>query len=763
MTMGTDSAIPPMESIDLTRASVLLTGATGFVGQAVLERLLTTYPGVRVTVLIRPRAAASAQDRLTALLRKPVFRAWRERVGEEEVKRVVTESVRVFEADLASVPDLPDTYDVVIHGASTVSFDPPIDEAFSANLGGAVELYNALLRSGSDPHVVHVSTCYVGGTRKGIAPEASLPHSVDWRAEHAAARSARRRVELASRQPEALRRAMAIARRNHGKAGPQAVARSAEETRVEWVTKRLIEFGRTRAESLGWPDVYSFTKALSERAAEELWGSGHRLSIVRPSIIESALHHPYPGWIDGYKVADPLIVAYGRGQLPEFPGLPDSVLDVIPIDFVVNEILAVAERPPAPGAPSYYHASSGATNPLPFFRMYENVRDYFRAHPVPHSERGSVVVPVWTFPGGRRISRGLRNRERTLQATERLLRRLPSTRRTREWAAQLQKAESDLESLRKFTSLYEGYTQTELIFDDSHTRALLASLPEDVRADRGFDVTEIDWDDYFQNVHFPAVTEITRTFAARGGAAKPRAPRPLPQRSDVLAVFDLEGTVVDSNIVEQYLWVRSHGLGLARWPIEIASLLASLPRYLRAEHRDRGEFIRTFQRRYRGLPVARVRQAVAGTAGAALLRKLNPAALERVKAHRDAGHRTVLVTGSIDMLVEPLRPFFDDVVAGRMHERDGVLTGYLATPPLVDEARAAWLRIYAEEHGAKLSQSYGYGDSHSDLSWLQLVGHPHAVNPDPQLFREARRRRWPVHDWKHGEDADAPETAPAAR
>jgi alcohol-forming fatty acyl-CoA reductase len=49
----------------------------------------------------------------------------------------------------------------------------------------------------------------------------------------------------------------------------------------------------------------------------------------------------------------------------------------------------------------------------------------------------------------------------------------------------------------------------------------------------------------------------------------------------------------------------------------------------------------------------------------------------------------VLVTGSIDMLVEPLAPLFDDVVAGRMHESGGVLTGYLDAPPLVDEARAA--------------------------------------------------------------------------
>jgi phosphoserine phosphatase len=108
------------------------------------------------------------------------------------------------------------------------------------------------------------------------------------------------------------------------------------------------------------------------------------------------------------------------------------------------------------------------------------------------------------------------------------------------------------------------------------------------------------------------------------------------------------------------------------------------------------------------------------------------------------------VTGSIGALAAPLADLFDDVVASTMHERDGVLTGYLDKPPIVDEARAAWLRQYAEEHGLNLTQSYGYGDSHSDLVWLELLGNPSAVNPDTQLSREALRRRWKINNWKRG-------------
>src|SRR5690606_15921980 len=113
----------------------------------------------------------------------------------------------------------------------------------------------------------------------------------------------------------------------HGRMGPKAVAAASEAARREWVDERLVDFGRTRAQSVGWTDIYTFTKAMAEQVAEELWAAnGHRVSFVRPSIIESAMKKPYPGWIDGYKVADPLIMAYGRGVLPEFPGLADSIL-----------------------------------------------------------------------------------------------------------------------------------------------------------------------------------------------------------------------------------------------------------------------------------------------------------------------------------------------------------------------------------------------------------------------------------------------------
>jgi alcohol-forming fatty acyl-CoA reductase len=727
---------------------VLLTGGTGFLGQATLEKLLSAYPTVRVSVLIRERRGVPAARRLESLMLKPVFRSWRERSGEGEWQRLVSERVSVIEGHLGDVT-LPGDIDVVIHAASTVSFDRPIDEAFATNVSGVVALYQALAEAGADPHVVHVSTAYVAGVRKGVVPEAALDHTVDWRAELASSRTARADVERDSRRPETLRKLAARARNEHGKAGPQSVAASAEQARQDWVAKRLVDYGRSRALSLGWPDVYTFTKALGERAAEELWaGEGHRLSVVRPAIVESSLRHPYPGWIDGFKMAEPLIIAYGQGILPEFPGLPDSVIDVIPVDLVVNAMLAVAASPPEKGSPAYFHVGSGTRNPLAFRGLYENVREYFREHPMPAGDRGHVRVPTWRFPGFQQVEFMLRTGERANALAERALLRMPGSQRTQEWMTSVHRQRTNLEFLRRYSDLYEAYTQAQVIYDDARTLALHHALPDELVTEHGFDPAVINWPCYIQEIHAPAVTALVR--AQRTGSGRTvvlRASSDLPERDDVAAVFDLEGTVVASNLVEAYLWARLSALPRSRWGGELGALARSLPRYLRDERRDRGDFIRAFLRRYAGADENELIELADDVLGNALLQRALPEAVRQVRRHRAAGHRTILITGAIDVLVRPLEALFDEVVASRMHVRDGVLTGHLQQPPMVDEARAAWMARHAASAGLDLAGCYAYGDSYSDRPLLEVVGHPVAVNPDPALYAHARRRRWPIENW----------------
>lgn len=743
---------------------ILLTGVTGFLGQAVLRSLLETTEDVHVTAVVRPKGSVTGRRRLEQLLRKPVFASWGEQLekegalggaadGKARLKEIFDARVGVLEGDLTDMPAITEPVDTVIHSASSVSFDPPIDDAFRTNVGGARNLYEALLASGQDPHVIHVSTAYVGGISKGLRQEGSLRSDVDWRAEFDAALAARERVEAESRKPETLRSQIRTAKLQVGRMGPKSVANVSEEARRDWVQQRLVDFGRTRAQSVGWTDIYTFTKAMAEQVAEELWaGSGHRVSFVRPSIIESAMKKPYPGWIDGYKVADPLIMAYGRGMLPEFPGLADSILDVIPVDHVVNVIVALATQDVSRrGDDAYYQVVSGASNPMPFHEMVTAVREYFTEHPLEDEKGRPIEVPEWSFPAVEMVEQRFRAKELTAKIGSTAIAYLPATKRTREWTSNLQKTTSGLTMLRKYIELYRHYTKTEMVFDDANTRALRDELPEEFLATHDFDVTGIVWKDYFQQQHLPAVTDLTKAYSRAKSAQKRRASRPTPelkQSTDSLAVFDLDGTVLATNIVQQYFAVVRATRPRRTWPAEIGGLLAAVPGYLRADQRDRSELIRLVNRRYKGYRAEELRTLMKGEAGRRIRASIRPEALETIERHRAAGHRTVLVSGALDVLVEPLADLFDEVVATHMDEDEhGVMTGYLATPPLVDEARANWLRKYADLHGADLSTSYGYGDSHADAAWLELVGTPAAVAPDLGLYAVAKKKRWQILEW----------------
>lgn len=733
-------------SVDLGTARILLTGGTGFVGQAILERLLSGHPGTTVLVLARAKGELSAQQRVDYLREKAVFARWREAVGEDEARRQFAERVQVVEGDLGVLGPEPERLDLVLHSASSVNFDDPIDSAFATNVTAVARLYQGLLDAGADPHVVHISTAYVNAARKGPATEGPVDHEVDWRAEEEAARSARTRVDARSRAPEELRRFLKAARQDVGKIGPQAVAEATEAARCAWVDAELVEYGRARAQSLGWTDAYTLTKALAERLAEELWlGGGHRLSIVRPSIIESALRHPYPGWIDGFKVADPLIVAYGRGHLPEFPGIPDSVLDVVPVDFVVNAVLAAAATAAPRHRARYFHVVSGTSNPLPMHQMYENIRAYYTAHPIPGAD-GPTSVPAWQFPGGIRFEASLSRKEVGAKLGASVLSRLPTTPKARDLADSLASAQKKLRALHRFSELYQAYVQAEVVFDDAATRALDAETSAGPQDDAGFDVTAIDWAHYLQEIHLPSIAALPRR--PSHGSRPERTQAPLSPAPDVLAVFDLEGTVLHANLIQQYLWLRDAERDVTAVPRELTKILALLPRYLAAERRDRSEFIRSFLRLHKGMSVDDIKRYIDGRAGRKLRAHLLTDALARVEEHRAAGHHTVLVTGGVDLLADVAAPWFDRVVASGLHSRDGVLTGYLAAPPVVGEARAAWLRGYAASGGFDLAKSYGYGDSQADTSWLRLLGHPVAVNPDQRLYGYARTHHWDVVEWR---------------
>ena len=175
-----------------------------------------------------------------------------------------------------------------------------------------------------------------------------------------------------------------------GAPGISLIATKTEQIRERWVKDKMVEAGRERATSLGFPDAYAFTKAMAEQAVQEVRGD-IPLSIVRPSIIESSWGEPKSGWIRGFRMAEPIILNFGKGTLREFPGIPEGIIDVIPVDLVASAIVAVAAQE-KPSDPFVVQVASGACNPIKIGTLADYVHEFFGNFPI-LDEKNQPITP----------------------------------------------------------------------------------------------------------------------------------------------------------------------------------------------------------------------------------------------------------------------------------------------------------------------------------------------------------------------------------
>ena len=756
----------------LTDRTLLVTGGTGFLGKSVVEKCLRALPGVRrINLAIRSSARRPARDRLEReVLASPAFRRLKHELGEARFQALVTEKLGLLELDLGredlglsgEAREELARCDVVIHSAAAVEFDNPADLSAQTNLLGASRLVRTLRDIGTRPHLVHISTAYVGGMLRGLVrEELPLDPGLNWRHEAEVLSNLRPAVEEESRRPEVLDQLRRQARSRLGPAGTPAQARAVERLRQRWVKDRLVERGRAHARAMGFTDIYSFTKAMAEHAVVELQGD-IPLSIVRPSIIESALAEPFPGWLEGFRMAEPIILAFARATLQDFSGLPDAVLDIIPADLVVNSVLAVASCPPPPGEHRIYHAATGSRNPLRLRGIYDYCTEYFTAHPLRDRWGQAIGAPNWTFPSrGELVGRG-KLALWAVEAAQQLVERLPLGTTGTRWSDQLNDQKSRLERVLNLAELYGVYVDVDCIFDTRNLIDLWQHLPELERRQFGFDPALYEWRHYFLDVHLPTVVRMAR---AEAGTRKAPAPtgstaptsevntalaalrRRAGQRG-VLAVFDVDGTLVQTNVVEYFFWMRLQDQPLEEWPRFLARMASKAPRWLYLERRSRAEFQRSFYREYDGLDPDRMRRLGQEALNAVMLRRVFPEGMRRIREHKRAGHRVLLLTGALDVVVQPLAELLEvDLNCAHLLVRDGLLTGDLQSPPPAGEARAALLEEYARRRDVDLTESFAYADAISDLPMLELVGTPVVVNPDARLSQVAGQRGWRIEQW----------------
>jgi alcohol-forming fatty acyl-CoA reductase len=751
---------------------IAITGATGFLGTALTERILRCLPETEVVVVVRPGRRGARERVERDVLRNNCFDRLRSELGDgfaDEVARRVIPLAGDVSLDGLGLDgagrELLSSCSTVVHSAATVSFDAPLDAAVEVNLLGPSRLAAVLQQPASGiqhaqlPHLVAVSTAYVAGRRRGPAPESLLSETpfaarVPWREEVEAARRTRSDAEAASRDPERLARLRRAARSELGAAGVPVLVERTEKLRADWTEDHMVELGKARAQALGWPDVYAYSKALGEWALLE--GRGDLpVTLVRPSIIETALSEPYPGWIRGFRMADPIIISYARGLLKEFPGIPEGVIDVIPVDLVVAAILAVAARGPLT-SPDVVHTASGSRNPLRYRQLVSLVHDWFSEHPLADEKGQPIVVPEWSFPGRRRVQNQLRQATRALRGAERALQALPLRGSQADLAARVEERRVEAERALSYVELYGAYTESEAIFTIDRLLDLQDVLSLDEREEFCLDPAVVDWPHYCQDIYVPAVVAHARVRLAGQPRQRPgqavlsreeRARRAVLSPERQLAVFDLENTLVATNVVDSYAWFATRHMGVAERARFTARTLLEAPRMLALDMVDRGDFLRSFYRRYEDAGLDELSQESWELTSNLLVAKSFPAGIRRVREHRALGHRTLLITGALDFVIEPFRALFDDVICAHMSQENGALSGELDEAPPTGEARALIMASYAVEHGLDLAECVAYADSTSDLPMLEAAGYPVAVNPETKLAALARKRGWLVEHW----------------
>ena len=212
------------------------------------------------------------------------------------------------------------------------------------------------------------------------------------------------------------------------------------------------------------------------------------------------------------------------------------------------------------------------------------------------------------------------------------------------------------------------------------------------------------------------------------------------------AFYDLEGTLVSTNLVHTLSFYARNQQGILRSLRKSATTVLSLPLFAVTDQYSRKVFNDLFFKRYRGETEDRLRFFADELFETVLKPAVFPGSFDLIEKSRRLGLRQVVVTGALDFSVKPLMEYLgiQDYVANRLEFVNGVATGRLLPPVLAAATKAKWVREFAERERINLSESFAYSDSMSDLPMLSIVGHPAAVNPDFRLRQTALHHDWPV-------------------
>ena len=222
----------------------------------------------------------------------------------------------------------------------------------------------------------------------------------------------------------------------------------------------------------------------------------------------------------------------------------------------------------------------------------------------------------------------------------------------------------------------------------------------------------------------------------------------MTKKSQAASFYDLEGTLVSTNLVHTLGFYARRQQGLFSTIKKSVSTVAKLPLFGVTDLYSRNVFNEFFFQSYKGESEDRLRYFAEELFEETLKPAIFEGTRDLIAKSKKLGHQQVVVTGALDFSVAPLAAYLgiDVFAANRLEFVNGYATGRLLPPVMASATKATWIREYAEENDINLSDSYAYSASVSDLPLLSIVGHPVAVSPDFRLKQTALQHDWAILD-----------------
>ncbi len=502
--------------------NILLIGATGFIGKVWLSNLLTDLPEIgRIYLLVRHNRTVTALQRFQRKIEEsPVFEPLAERYG-SRFAQFLRERIEVVDGDV-SKPDLgfsPEvrqrlarSVDVIVNSSGLTDFNPDLRDALAMNVRSTVHLLN-FLRECDHASLLHLSTCYVIGRRDGRILE-TLPKNYtpvglrdydaekEWQSLEALVLQTEKRAQSEEVAEELRRVAL---KKEHAAKDLQGTAleNQIRKNRVRWLRDTLTDAGSRRANELGWPNTYTFTKSISESLIRNFLDQNPAaaIAVVRPAIVESSIEKPFQGWNEGINTSASLSYLLGT-FFRQLPTNETKSLDLIPVDLVCRGMTLIAAALVARRNACVYQLATSIANPCDMRRSIELTglghRKFYRAQ-TDLNQRLRLkfdAIPVSKTRYDKLSAPAQKAIVQTInRAAEPFASRPP-----------LARQERDLEKVIKLISLFEPFIlHNAHNFEAVNVEQLSAALPDAERADFGYDARALDWWDYWINVHIPAL------------------------------------------------------------------------------------------------------------------------------------------------------------------------------------------------------------------------------------------------------------------